>query len=65
MIKDMQFSQARLIENHAREMSSMGNKLQGMKVAQYNQRISFQNMMDTIEEGHVEELEIMQTNHSK
>jgi len=65
IIKYMQSSQARLIADHAREMSSMGNRLQAIEVAHYNQRIGFQNMMDTIEEGHAKKLEIMQTNHSK
>ena len=64
-IKDMQSSQAKLIADHAREITSMGNRLQAMEVVQYNQRINFQNMVDTIEEEHVEELSSIKANLKK
>lgn len=65
MIKEMQSSQARLITDHTKEMSSMGNRLQAMEVTQYNQRISFQNTMDALEEEHVKELSSIKENHKQ
>lgn len=60
MIKDMQSSQVRLIADHTREMSSMENMLHAMEVTQYNQRISFQNTIETLKDDHAQQIRTME-----
>lgn len=42
----------------------MENMLQSMEVTSYNQTITFQNMMDTMEENHAREINAMKDEHS-